>query len=70
MQAQQEMVTKRPRLVVYLTDDVKQQFEQLAELRNRSASNLAETLIMKELWEAEKSGELPTKQNKEGSSDD
>lgn len=59
MQAAQDMATKRPRLVVYLTDDVKQRFEELAEKRNRSASNLAETLIMKEIWQAEQSGELP-----------
>ena len=59
MQAQQDMTTKRPRLVVYLTEDVKRAFEQLAEQRNRSASNLAETLIMKELWQAQQAEELP-----------
>ena len=54
-----EMPSKRPRLIVYLTPDVKERYEQLAKARNRTASNLTETLILKAIWEAEQSGELP-----------
>ncbi|MEM7066775.1 MAG: hypothetical protein AAF572_26865 [Cyanobacteria bacterium P01_B01_bin.77] len=58
MRSTQEMPSKRPRLIVYLTPDVKERYEQLAKLRNRTASNLTETLILKAIWEAEQSGEL------------
>ena len=59
MQFMQDMPSKRPRLTVYLTPDVKERFDELAAIRNRTASNLAETLILKEIWTAEQSGELP-----------
>ena len=59
MRSNQEMPSKRPRLIVYLTPDVKERYEQLAKMRNRTASNLTETLILKAIWEAEQSGELP-----------
>jgi molybdopterin-guanine dinucleotide biosynthesis protein A len=53
------MPTKNPRVVVYLTPELKAALEALAEKRNRSVSNLLETLAKNEVESAKERGELP-----------
>lgn len=50
--------TKNPRVVVYLSETLKTQLEKLAAARNRSVSNLLETLAKEEVEKAVKSGEI------------
>lgn len=50
--------TKRPRVVVYLTDELKDDLERLAFKRNRSVSNLLETLAKEEVEKAKAGNEL------------
>ena len=53
------MPTKNPRVVVYLTPELKAELEALAEKRNRSVSNLLETLAKNEVENAKAAGEMP-----------
>jgi predicted transcriptional regulator len=53
------MPTKNPRVVVYLSPELKAQLEVLADKQNRSVSNLLETLAREAIEEAKKSGVLP-----------
>lgn len=53
-----QVPTKNPRVVVYLSPELKQALESLAEKRNRSVSNLLETLAKKEVEQAQKDGEI------------
>lgn len=50
--------TKNPRIVVYLTKELKADLESLAEKRNRSVSNLLETLAKEEVEQAKRRGEI------------
>lgn len=52
------VATKKPRVVVYLDESLKQVLEDLADRRNRSVSNLLETLAKREVEQAQASGEL------------
>ncbi len=51
--------SQKPRITIYLPQKVKDKFEQLAEINDRSASAYALHLIEKAIWDAEQSGELP-----------
>jgi DNA-binding MarR family transcriptional regulator len=50
--------TKNPRVVVYLTAELKAGLEALAAKRNRSVSNLLETLAKEEVEKAKRQGEI------------
>ena len=50
--------SQKPRITIYLPQKVKEKFERLAELNDRSASGYALHLIELAIWQAEKSGEL------------
>jgi len=50
--------TKNPRVVVYLSETLKTKLERLAAKRNRSVSNLLETLAKEEVERAENTGEI------------
>ncbi|MEP0873707.1 ribbon-helix-helix protein, CopG family [Trichocoleus desertorum AS-A10] len=50
--------TKNPRVVVYLNETLKAKLEKLAAKRNRSVSNLLETLVKEEVDRAEREGEI------------
>lgn len=52
------MATNKPRVVVYLDNDLKVALEELAIKRNRSISNLLQTLAKEEIRQAQASGEL------------
>lgn len=52
------VATKKPRVVVYLDESLKQMVEDLADKRNRSVSNLLETLAKEEVEQAKARGEL------------
>ena len=52
------VATKKPRVVVYLDESLKDLLEALADKRNRSVSNLLETLAKQEVEQAKVSGEL------------
>ena len=50
--------SQKPRITIYLPQRVKDKFEHLADLNERSASAYALHLIEKAIWDAEQSGEL------------
>jgi len=52
------VATKKPRVVVYLSEDLRDKLEQLAEKRNRSVSNLLQTLVKQEIEKAEAEKEI------------
>lgn len=52
------VATKKPRVVVYLDESLKELLELLADRRNRSVSNLLETLAKQEVEKAKDTGEL------------
>lgn len=54
----QSVATKKPRVVVYLDESLKELLELLADKRNRSVSNLLETLAKQEIEQAKQKGEL------------
>ncbi len=54
----QSVATKKPRVVVYLDESLKKLLELLADKRNRSVSNLLETLAKQEVEQAKQRGEL------------
>lgn len=54
----QSVGTKKPRVVVYLDESTKELLELLADKRNRSVSNLLETLAKQEIEQAKQKGEL------------
>jgi hypothetical protein len=51
--------SQKPRITIYLPQKVKDKFEALAALNDRSASAYALHLIEKAIWEAEQAGALP-----------
>lgn len=50
--------TKKPRIVAHVSQQTKRDAERLAAGRNRSISNLIETLLQREIEDAKRSGEL------------
>ena len=52
------MATQKPRVVVYLDDDIKIKIEKLASKANRSVSNYLATLATREVEQAEADGVL------------
>jgi len=61
--------SQKPRITIYLPQKVKEKFERLAEINDRSASAYALHLIEKAIWEAEQAGELPVdEEGRSGSS--
>jgi predicted transcriptional regulator len=52
------MPTKKPKLSVYLPDDLKEAVSRLSESRNRSVNNLIETVLREEIKRAIASGEI------------
>lgn len=53
------LATDKSKVMAYMDGPVKQELERLAEIRNRSMSNLIETLVLAEIQRARESGELP-----------
>ncbi len=54
----QRMPTKKPKLSLYIPDDLKASISKLSEVRNRSVNNLIETVMKDEVRRAIASGEL------------
>ena len=53
------VTTNKLKAIILLKKEVKRDLERLSKSRNRSMSNLVETLIMDEIKKAKESGELP-----------
>ena len=53
------VTTNKLKAIILLKKEVKRDLERLSKSRNRSMSNLVETLIMDEIKQAKESGELP-----------
>lgn len=53
------VATSKAKLFAYLDPELKDDLERLADARNRSLSNLVETLVREEIDRARQSGELP-----------
>lgn len=53
--------TNKAKVFAYIEPELKEKLERLAERRNRSISNLLETLIREEIEQAEEKGELNEK---------
>jgi len=58
------VATNKAKVFAYIDPELKEGLEQLAERRNRSVSNLVETLIQQEIEKAKEAGELNGKANK------
>lgn len=56
------VATKKPRVVFYLDDQLKSDLELLAEVENRSVSNLIETVAKNLVDEARESGKIKPRQ--------
>jgi len=52
------MASKKPRLLVVIDPDLKEDFEALCEIENRSMSNQAVTLIKNFVEQAKRDGKL------------
>lgn len=52
------MATEKVRVSAYIPEDTKSNLEKLADVRDRSVSNLIERLIKKEITEAKAKGEI------------
>ena len=52
------MPSEKPRITVYLEDQIKADLEQLAKLNDRSASSFIKVLIKRAIFEAKKNGEV------------
>lgn len=53
--------TNKAKIFSYIEPELKAELEALAQIRNRSLSNLIETLARLEVEQAKSSGELPEK---------
>jgi len=53
-----EVATSKAKVFAYVEPELKEKLERLAERRNRSVSNLLETLIREEIEQAEKEKEI------------
>ncbi|WOB41728.1 ribbon-helix-helix protein, CopG family [Thermoleptolyngbya oregonensis NK1-22] len=60
------MATSKAKVMAYIEPELKEDLERLADVRNRSISNLLETLIRDEIERAKSTGELkpPVQQGK------
>jgi len=61
------MTSKKPRLLVVIDSDLKEEFETLCEIENRSMSNQAVTLIKNFVDNAKREGKLSDRTNSKGS---
>ncbi len=52
------VATSKAKLFAYISHEDKADLEQLAQIRNRSVSNLIETLVKDEIAKAKAAGEL------------
>ncbi len=52
------MAPQKTKVMTYIDSDLREELERLAEIRNRSLSNLLETLIQAEIKQAKITGEL------------
>ncbi|MEI6064141.1 MAG: hypothetical protein WCQ26_06085 [Pseudanabaena sp. ELA748] len=60
------MTSKKPRLLVVIDSDLKEEFETLCEIENRSMSNQAVTLIKNFVDNAKREGKLSDRTNSKG----
>ena len=67
VQTSQNMASKKPRLLVVIDSDLKEDFEALCEIENRSMSNQAVTLIKNFVDTAKHEGKLSDRTNGKGS---
>lgn len=58
VQTLQSMTSKKPRLLVVIDSELKEEFETLCEIENRSMSNQAVTLIKSFVESAKREGRL------------
>ena len=58
-----QMTSKKPRLLVVIDSDLKEDFEALCEIENRSMSNQAVTLIKNFVDTAKREGKLSDRTN-------
>ena len=58
-----QMTSKKPRLLVVIDSDLKEDFEALCEIENRSMSNQAVTLIKNFVDTAKREGKLGDRSN-------
>ncbi|HIK39970.1 hypothetical protein [Thermoleptolyngbya sp. M55_K2018_002] len=60
------MATSKAKVMAYIEPELKEDLERLADVHNRSISNLLETLIRDEIERAKSTGELkpPVQQGK------
>ena len=63
VQTAPNMSSKKPRLLVVIDSDLKEDFEALCELENRSMSNQAVTLIKNFVDNAKREGKLSDRTN-------
>jgi hypothetical protein len=61
-----QMSTNKARLTILIDPDIKESFETLCELENRSMSNFAETLIKNFIDSAKREGKLGDRTNSKG----
>lgn len=61
---EQQVITKNPRVVFYIPDELKKKLEKLAENRHRSVSSMVLVLVEQAIKEAEDAGEDLTPQQK------
>jgi L-amino acid N-acyltransferase YncA len=66
VQTAQNMASKKPRLLVVIDSDLKEDFEALCEIENRSMSNQAVTLIKNFVDIAKREGKLSDRTNSKG----
>jgi len=59
-----QMSSTKARLTILIDHDIKDSFEALCELENRSMSNFAETLIKSLVDDAKRDGKLSDRTNK------
>ena len=60
------MSTSKARLTILIDSEIKEDFEKLCELENRSMSNYAETLLKNFVDTAKRDGKLGDRRNTKG----
>ena len=60
---EQRVITKNPRVVFYIPEDLKEKLEVLAANRRRSVSSMVLVLVEEAIKEAEENGEDLTKKD-------
>lgn len=66
---EQRVITKNPRVVFYIPEDLKEKLEVLASNHRRSVSSMVLVLVEQAIKEAEDAGENLTPQKKDTSKD-